>query len=116
MSRGMTSLALLSCCASVLAAVPNPDELVIAEAGRSTAVVAVNAPKDPNVPSLEWKAAEDLAKYIGKLSGATPSLVSNPAAVRAAKGPVLVIGELALKLEPSLRDRLRRVAKKNPVL
>jgi hypothetical protein len=62
---------------------------------------------------LERQAAEDLAHYIELMSGAHPTVVSDPDAIAAAlvgDAPVFVIGELALKIRPELRTRLAAVA------
>ena len=93
-----------------------PTRLAIASAGRTSAVVFVSA----DAGRWERKAAEDLAHYIGRISGGYPTLIAtnDPAVVRSLppSRPRLVVGELALRMRPELRAKLKRAAKKNPIL
>ena len=84
-------------------------ELVIADGGKTTAVIAVAE----QAGSWESRAAEDLAHYVEQMSGAKPEIVSQ---LPEGNTPVLVVGELALAAKPELAARLKSVAKTNPVL
>jgi hypothetical protein len=85
-------------------------ELVIAENGRTNATVVVAKDAGP----WEKRAAADLAKYIGVMTGATPTL-ADPSALKA-DSPVFLVGKAALSAEPRLRESLAKVAKPNPHL
>lgn len=91
------------------------DDLVIADKGKSEAVVVVS----PKAGLWEMTAASNLVHYVGLMSGAKPALSntaeSNSAALKS-KSPLLIIGQEALKAEPVLQKALDKVAKKNPVL
>lgn len=94
---------------------PGADELTIAAPGAATAVVAVS----PNAGPREKQGAADLVKYIGLMTGTQPTLANTPAAIAAAlkaPAPVILVGDEALKTEPSLKAKLAAVAKKNPIL
>lgn len=90
-------------------------DLVVAEHGRSEAVIVVS----PGALRWEKRAATDLARSIGLMSGVMPAVADTPetiAAALASKKPLLIIGQEALKASPSLQATLDRVAKKNPIL
>ncbi len=90
-------------------------DLVIADQGRSQAVVVVSA----SAGAWEKRAADDLIHYIQLMSGAKPSLANTDAAIAdALKGqaPTLVVGSEAVKAEPALAAELAKVAKKDPVI
>jgi hypothetical protein len=92
-----------------------PADLVIAEKGASATTVVVL----PTAGEWELRAARDLVHYIERMSGAKPALADTDAAAAKAisgSGPVLVVGEKALQLAPELREALRKVSKKEPVL
>jgi len=94
---------------------PSADDLVIVSGGRSEAVIVVSP--DPG-PDEKW-AAEDLAKYIGRMSGATPRVANTREAIAqamASNAPLLVVGEEALRAAPELRDALNGVVKPDPHL
>jgi hypothetical protein len=94
---------------------PGAADLVVANGGRSEAVVVVS----PMAGPWEKRAAADLAKYIGKISGATPKVADTAEAVAAAMKaatPVLIVGEAALAANPALKSSLSKVAKPNPLL
>src|SRR4051812_5406458 len=86
------------------------DALVVADGGKTKAVVVVDA----KAGKWEKRAATDLAKYIGLMSGATPPVV-NPAVPAAADAPLIIVGSAALKADPTLADALAKVGKKEPV-
>ncbi len=91
------------------------DDLSIADRGKSTATVAVS----PEAGQWEKQAADDLVKYVELMSGAKLPLAADDASIAAAlnaNGPVLIVGQLALKLQPSLNQALQKAAKRNPVL
>ena len=84
------------------------DDLVIVEGGKATATIAVAADAGPQ----EAKAAEDLATYIEMMSGARPQIVN----ALPVNGTIIVVGELAIRAEPTLEQALHGVIKKNPLL
>lgn len=92
--------------------------LVITDAGRTNAIVAVA----PGLEDKSWerRAARDLVHFIQLMSGAELELADTDEAVKAALGqkdrPVLVVGSLALAQDKSLSAALADAAKKNPTL
>lgn len=91
------------------------DDLIIAKDGKTSAqiVVSVNAGK------WEAQAATDLQKYIAMMTGAKPELANTEKDVEAAlhtKTPIFVVGQLALKAQPSLQKELDRLKKKDPLV
>lgn len=93
----------------------NADELVIVAKGETKATIVVS----PAAGRWEKQAATDLSKYIERMAGAKPTISDTPdviAGALKATTPVFLIGEEALKAEPSLRQALSKVAKKDPVL
>ncbi len=104
---------LLACCGPAPAA--DTGDLVLADKGKTTAVVAVS----PKAEMWEKRAAEDLVHFMGLMTGAKPALANTDEAIAAAlkaDAPALVIGSAALTAEPSLKAALDKVAKKDPVL
>lgn len=93
-------------CVFAIGSVAGAEELVIADGGKTTATIVVSA----QAGEWEKRAAADLAHYIELLSGAKPEVAAAPGA-----GPAIFVGAAALEAEPSLKDALARVAKKNPV-
>lgn len=98
---------------------PNPvgaqEPLKVVEDGKTRAVVVVDA----KAGKWEKRAAEDLVKYVGLMSGAKPALADTDAAAAAAlkdNAPLLIVGSAALKADPTLAQVLAKVAKKDPVL
>jgi len=91
-------------------------DLVIADAGRTEAVVAVS----PEAPGWERAAAEDLVRYIELMSGARPALADTRVAIDTAlkgSGPVLLVGSEALNARRQPLERaLASVVKKKPFL
>ena len=102
-------------CAAQTAGTSGRDDLLIADASgaKATVVVAADAGK------WEKQAATDLVKYIEVMTGAKPALAdaaeSVPAALKS-KGILLIVGEEALKADPSLKTALAKVMKPNPTL
>ena len=80
----------------------------------ATIVVSADASK------WEQRAAEDLQRYIERMSGAKPALTAAPDANGAAPGktgaPLILVGQQALAAEPKLQKALDAVAKKNPTV
>lgn len=98
-----------------IAGKPGAADLIVASSGRSDAIVVVS----PKAGPWEKRAAADLAKYIGKISGATPKVADTAEAAAAAMKaatPVLIVGEAALAANPALKSSLAKVAKPNPLL
>jgi hypothetical protein len=88
--------------------------LVVAAGGRSDAAVLVAAEK-----GWERKAADDLARYIGIMTGSAPAVIDDGQAIAAAlksTKPLLIVGSLALENEPSLKPALAKVIKQKPLL
>ncbi len=82
-------------------------ELVIADQAKTSAVIVVAEKAGPN----EQLAAEDLAKYIAMMSGATPTIVNTSETIAGAlkgKQPIILIGLEALKADKSLVDALKK--------
>src|SRR5688500_15534206 len=79
-------------------------ELTIADQGQTTATVVVS----PTAGAREKQAAADLVKYIGYMSGASPKLADKAESIQAAmvgSGPVLVVGQEAVKAKPALAQK-----------
>jgi len=90
-------------------------DLVVADQGRTTAVVVVS----PAAGAWEKRAADDLVHYVHLMSGAKLSLANTDSAIAdalKAAAPTLVVGSEAIKAEPSLAAELAKVAKKDPVI
>jgi hypothetical protein len=90
-------------------------ELVIAAHGKTKAVIVVSDQAEGH----EKRAADDLAKYIGLMCGATPEIANTQETIDAAmsgKAPVMVVGREALKAKPELRGALNRMLKRKPYL
>jgi hypothetical protein len=92
---------------SMMMCAAGPGDLVVAEKGKAHAVVVVAA----RAGTWEKKAADDLARYIGLMTGTAPAVTTS-----LPDGPALVVGSAALAAEPALQQALERVAKKEPVL
>ena len=89
--------------------------LIIAEAGKSDAVIVLS----PTAGRYERQAAEDLAKYIALMTGAAPSIARTREAIDAALSsvrPLLLLGQAALAAKPQLSDRLAAIIKQKPDL
>jgi hypothetical protein len=85
-------------------------DLEIADNGATNTTIVVAA----DAGEWENRAATDLAKYIGLMSGATPTIVNDIAATQAS--PVLIVGAAALNAKPALNAKLQAVLKKDPLL
>ena len=84
-------------------------DLVIASEGASRAVVVVAADAGP----WERRAADDLRRYIGLMSGAEPLLVKGAVP---ATGAAIVIGKAAIAADRATARALARVARRHPVV
>ncbi|MDP7277359.1 MAG: DUF4838 domain-containing protein [Planctomycetaceae bacterium] len=102
-------------CDKAVADAPGHKELVIASDGRTMAVIVVS----PQAGRLERRGADDLAKYIGLMSGSRPQIVATRPAIAAALAgprPLLVVGKEALTALPSLEVRIKAVLKRKALL
>lgn len=91
------------------------NELVVVNNGQTTAVVIVS----PEAGPYEKLAADDLVRYVGQISGAKPGLANSAEAVTQAlsgQGPVLIVGQEALRARPALARQISAILKKNPRL
>jgi len=89
------------------------DPLTIDAKSRVVVVVAADAGK------WEKKAGDDLAHYIGRMTGAQPKVAPTDTAQLDKLDPpvqILYVGSAALKADPTLARALAKVAKKDPVL
>jgi hypothetical protein len=85
-----------------------PGSLVIVEKGTPRATIVLSA----KAGKWEKQAAEDLAKYVAMMSGAKLPV----AAETMGDAPSILVGEAALAAAPDLREKLSKVAKKEPYL
>ncbi|HEY0072843.1 MAG TPA: DUF4838 domain-containing protein [Abditibacteriaceae bacterium] len=112
----LAALSLPFFCVSVIAQPANSaGELIIVADGKTQSTIVVS----PAAGQWEKQGAEDLAKYIERMAGARPALANASQSITTAlqsQAPVFIVGEEALKADPSLRQALEKVAKKNPVL
>jgi|694.fasta_scaffold10434_6 hypothetical protein len=91
------------------------DDLIIAQNGQTTAVIAIAS----EASAIEKATAEDLANCIFLMSGARPAIADKADTITAAltsTAPLLVIGQLAIAQDPTIKIALEKVAKPNPVL
>jgi hypothetical protein len=96
------------CCAFIaLPLIASAADLVLVEQGKTAASIVVAADAGP----WEKRAAADLARSIELMSGAKLATAES-----VGTGPQIVVGSAALAADPSLRDALAKVAKKDPVL
>jgi hypothetical protein len=89
--------------------------LEIVGGGRSAALII----SSPRAGRFEAQAAQDLQKYIARMTGVTLPLVSAPEAVdKALKSgrPLVIIGDAALQLNPGIKAKLASVVKPKPRL
>src|SRR4051812_47799458 len=91
-----------------VAASPDAD-LIIAENGSTRPTIVVRA----GAGTWEQKAAADLQKYIGLMTGVEPPLST---IVPGGNDPVLLVGESALVAEPGLRPALQRRQKRDALV
>jgi len=90
-------------------------DLVIANAGQSQAVVCVL----PGAGPEEKLAAEELVRVINLMTGAKATLANTDDAIakaKAARVPVLLVGQAAFADKPELKARVEKAAKPNPEL
>lgn len=96
--------------------VAQAQKMVIAEKGRTEARILIASQASP----MERTAAQDLAAYIHRMTGAKPDIIQGEQGIQqwlARKDvPLFIIGSLALSENPALLDALERVKKKNPIL
>jgi len=91
------------------------DTLMIAKNGKSDAIIVVS----PKAGKEEGLAAQDLAKYIQLMSGATVEIASTSEKIAKAlksKHPLFVIGSEALKVDPSLKNALKKAVTRKKIL
>ena len=90
-------------------------ELVIVENNKSDAIIIVS----PEPGKEECLAAQDLAKYIQLMSGATVEIADTTEKIAKAlksNRPLLILGEEALKAEPSLGITLQKAVTRKKIL
>jgi len=98
-----------------VAGISGANNLIISNAGKTSAVIVVSPQAGPS----EKLAADDLAKYIGLMTGTTPAIANTRETIDAAlKGtaPVLLVGQEALAAKPALAAKINAAAKPNPKL
>lgn len=91
------------------------DDLVIVRQGKTSATVVLS----PEAGEWEKQAADDLVHYIELMTGAKPALANTNEAAQSAlagSGPLLIVGQAAIKADPSLAAALKKAAKANPTL
>jgi hypothetical protein len=111
----LAAITLASSTLAQTAGKPGGDELVVVKDGTSSAIVVVS----PSAGQWEKQAAADLQKYVEMMSGAKLALAGTADAIAGAlkgKDPVLIVGQEALKADPSLQKALAATAKKSPCL
>ncbi len=91
-------------------------EIIVVDRGKTEAKIVISW----QASNFEKIAAEDLAKYIEKMTGARPEVISSQQEVETCLKrkdiPLFIIGSLAIKENPQLEKKLDAVKKKNPVL
>ncbi|MGE0608243.1 MAG: DUF4838 domain-containing protein [Pirellulales bacterium] len=110
---GMALFTLLAAAQPVL--MRGADPLVLAERGKPAATVVVS----PQAGPWEKRAADEMVRCIGLMTGSTAPLAADDAAIQAAlagQGPVLIVGQQALAADATLNAALGKVAKATPVL
>lgn len=95
--------------ASPIAGTSGTGDLVVADGGRTDAVVVVSE----TAGEWEKRAAEDLVLYIEKMTGAKPKLA---AAAPEGTPPTFFVGQAALAADGGLKAALDKVAKPSPLL
>lgn len=99
----------------ITAGTPGKKDLLIAENGKSDAIIVVS----PAAGEWERKAAVDLARTIELMTGAKPAMATNEAAIDLAlkaKTPMFILGAAAIKVESGLSRELAKVSKKKTLL
>jgi len=98
-----------------LAGQQSSNPLTIVKSGKSTAMILI----DPSASEPEKAAAADLQSAIEKMTGVKVKVLSdaleNQNALESSQ-PLLIVGQLALSLDPTLRETLGRIQKPNPAL
>jgi hypothetical protein len=87
---------------------PSASELIVTEGSIARAPVVVAADAGP----WEKKAAADLSKYVGLMSGATVPVVN----VAPASGPAIIVGRAAIAADRGMAAALKRAGKAHPVV
>ena len=98
-----------------LAGQQSSNPLTIVQSGHSTAVILI----DPSSSEMEKLAAADLQDAIEKMTGAKVKVLSDALENQnalASSQPLLIVGQLALSLDPTLQEALGTVQKPRPVL
>ncbi|MGC8805453.1 MAG: hypothetical protein ACP5QD_05935, partial [Candidatus Ratteibacteria bacterium] len=99
-----------------LVSVSYSKEIVIVDRGKTEAKILISW----QASNFEKIAAEDLAKYIEKMTATRPEIISSQqeleAILKRKDMPLFIIGSLAIKENPQLQKKLDAVKKKNPVL
>lgn len=94
------------------------DRMWVVQGGVGRSVIAVAS----SASERELEAVEELQRCVEIMSGVRLPIEKDRSKVEQlvggedGLGSVLLVGELALELEPSLREELRRVSKRDPVL
>jgi hypothetical protein len=107
------TMATPACCAT--AGSPASNALLIVDRGKSDAVIVLS----PQAGRFERQAAEDLAKYIKAMAGASVAIssASDVSDAGFASGrPLLIIGQAALAAKPILKRELAAVLEQKPLL
>ncbi len=113
MQKILPLLAALALCLVAPRSARAVDDLVIAQGGKTSAQIVVS----PQAGIWEKRAATDLQKYIEMMSGAKPALADTREAIAQAlhlKTPLVIVGQEAVRAQPSLQGALDKVKKKNP--
>jgi hypothetical protein len=94
--------------AQMMGAATNGPLQVVSKTG-SAAVIVVSA----EAGTWERRAAEDLRKYIKRMTGVEPALLSGKPP---RSGAAILVGRVAIEEEPSLAGSLNAAAKPNPIV
>lgn len=90
-----------------VAGTPGTDDVVVVRRGQAVARIIVSA----SAGELEAVAVTELVKYIEKMTGARPTVLTLPTGAQLPEGPALVIGQAALSADRSLQTALDGAAK-----
>lgn len=116
MEQRIVQFVLMVCFILMQVSITYSKGIIIAEKGKTAAKILVSQ----QAGNFEKLAAEDLAKYIERMTGAKPEIISSQQEISTAllrkDIPVFIIGTLAIKENPQLQLKLDAVKKKNPVL
>lgn len=94
---------------------PSASQIALVVDGKSDAIIV----RAPSAGRWERAAADDLAKYIGLMTGAKLTIADTPediARAMAGHAPLIVIGQEALAARPDLHQRLGNVLKPHPYI